>query len=126
MYSVGCISVYLLVAVSLERLYTVYNPSLLQNLTFEKSIKVISICVFMGLLWPIFPLLGWSHYGLETGLTSCSIAWKGDSLSVISYTFSIFIFVYIAPFGLITFANIKMIIIVRFVEFIFKIFVFYY
>lgn len=67
----------------------------------------------MGILWPVFPLFGWSHYGLEGGLTSCSVVWEGNSLGVTSYSVAILTFVYIIPFGAIVFSNIKMVFIVR-------------
>ena len=58
------------------------------------------------------PILGWSYYSLESGLVSCSVEYNEKSLNVISYNIGMFIFVFILPFGITTYTNIKSFLIV--------------
>ena len=66
MYFVGCASVYLLVAISIER-YLIFKSSMNKpHISSKYSVIILMICTILGLLWPIFPLFGWSYYSLET------------------------------------------------------------
>ncbi len=106
MYLVGCIQIYIMTAISMERYYIVRNLKILTNKTSEQSIKVLIVCFFLGFMWPTFPLIGWSNYVLEDGLTSCSVNWKDQSLNVKSYNVAIFLFVYIIPITVISICSI--------------------
>lgn len=72
----------------------------------------IGISVFLGGIWAIFPVFGWSYYSVEGALTSCSVEWAERSFNVISYNVAIFIFVFILPFGVILVTNLKLLLIV--------------
>lgn len=113
MYFVGCSSTYLMAAISVERYYTIYNPMSMRNMTFKKSIIMVQLCLILGIFWPTMPLVGWSHYGLESGLVSCSVTWHEDSFSVKTYNIAIFLFVYIIPVFVIFCANLKLILIIK-------------
>jgi hypothetical protein len=77
------------------------------------STRSIVISLLLGLLWPIFPLLGWSHYSLEGNLTSCSIEWADQSFNVVSYNITIFVCVLIIPVTIIVYCDIKLILKVK-------------
>ena len=79
----------------------------MKKLTHSLYFKVISLCLFLSLLWAIFPLFGWSYYTLEGALTSCSVEWADRSWNVWSYNFTIWIFGFIIPLGGIIYSNIK-------------------
>lgn len=79
----------------------------------EKFITLlIFLCILLGLFWSLMPLIGWSHYSLEDNYVGCAVEWKERTPSVISYNICIFIFVFIIPFSIIIFTNIKSILIV--------------
>lgn len=84
----------------------------MKKMTYSKSILGVQICLLLGAFWPTMPLVGWSHYALEGGMTSCSVTWNEQSTNVISYNIAIFIFVYIIPIVLIVGTNVKMLFIV--------------
>ena len=44
-----------------------------------------SICAMVALAWCSLPLLGWSSYGVEGILISCSLTWHINDLSHLSY-----------------------------------------
>lgn len=113
MYFVGCSSVYIMAAISVERFYTIYDPSSMKRITFKKSMLSVQICLLFGVFWPFMPVIGWSHYSLESGLVSCSVTWDEQSVNVMSYNASIFIFVYCIPILVIIITNAKMLSILK-------------
>ena len=76
-------------------------------------IKAVLISLILSLFWSAMPIFGWSHYSLESGLVSCSVEYNEKSLNVISYNIGMFIFVFLLPFGITIYANIKSLFIVK-------------
>ncbi len=113
MFFIGCSSAYLMAAISLERFYIMYKPLNIRKISFNVAYSIIIFCCLNGLFWAVMPLLGWSYYTFEGGLVSCAVEFKGNSWNVRSFIIAIFIFVYLIPFGTITFANIFLFIIVK-------------
>jgi hypothetical protein len=112
MYFCGCSSVYLLMAVSIERLLVIYKPA--QQISIKKSVLTVCLCCFLGLLWALFPFMGWSYYSLEGVNISCSVEWRDQSWNVVSYNIAIFIFVFIIPFSILCFTTFKFLYLVIF------------
>ena len=79
-------------------------------------LKSCLFCVFLSLFWSSAPLLGWSYYSLEDSLVSCSVEYNEKSFNVTSYNIGMFIFVFIIPFIIIIFSNVKSILIVIFLK----------
>ena len=71
-------------------------------------------CLVLGLIWPILPLFGWSHYTLEGALTSCTVEWAERSFNVVSYNITIWICGFLIPLIIIVYTNYKLIGIVLF------------
>ena len=84
----------------------------MKKMTYKKSMLGVQVCMLLGAFWPTMPLVGWSHYALEGGMTSCSVTWNEQSTNVISYNLAIFVFVYILPVLIIVATNAKMLLIV--------------
>jgi hypothetical protein len=113
MYFIGCASIYLMAAISIERYYIIYQPLNLRTISFQTNLSVILVCILNGLFWAAMPLLGWSHYALEGAHTSCSVEWGERSMNVQSYNVAMFGFVYLIPVCVILFTNIRLIVMVR-------------
>jgi c-opsin len=113
--------------ISFERYYVLKKPLNMNKITNKKVVTAIVISVIFSLFWTLMPLLGWSKYTLEDGLTGCSIEWKPTDLNVISYNISMFIFVFFLPFGLIFTTNFKsyLFVSISIYIYIYKIFVIY-
>ena len=77
--------------------------------SYMTNTRSIVVSLLLGFMWPVFPLLGWSHYSLEGNLTSCSIEWAERSVNVISYNVTIFICVLIIPVTIIVYCDIKLV-----------------
>jgi len=82
--------------------------------TINNKLIIYSVVVSFGLslFWSVVPIFGWSYYSLEDGLVSCSVEYNEKNLNVISYNIGMFTFVFILPFGLTLYANIKSLLIV--------------
>ena len=96
----------------LFRYLVVYKPINLSILRFKYKLLTIFVCLMLGLLWAVLPLFGWSHYTLESGLTSCTVEWSERSLNVVSYNITIWLLGFLAPLVAILFTNYKLIILV--------------
>lgn len=97
MYFIGCSTIHLMTAISIERYYTIKNTLTNNRISNKTKLKIISFCLFCGLFWAVLPLVGWSRYTLEKSLTTCSLVWDDESIESFSYNVSIFIFVYLIP-----------------------------
>ena len=109
MFVTGCSSVYIMVAISFERFYIIYNPLSIKNLNKKVNYIVIGLSMLGGVIWATLPLVGWSHYALEGALTSCAVEWRKRSTNTTSYAITIFIMVYLFPLSAILLTNLKII-----------------
>lgn len=109
MYWIGCSSIYLLVALSIERLYIIYEPLSVRYVNRSLYVKAVVACILLGLVWPLLPLFGWSHYSFEGYDTSCSVEWSERSMNVISYNITILFFVFVIPLLILVYTNVKLI-----------------
>ncbi|XP_031571019.1 melanopsin-like [Actinia tenebrosa] len=97
----GLTSMIHLVALSVEKCYTIKMPST-QLISERKIIAVIIGLWLFSLLWSLFPLLGWSSFGPEPGYSGCSITWNSKVPSDKAYTISLFVFFFFFPVTLST------------------------
>ena len=68
---------------------------------------VVSLSFISSLFWSTLPLLDWSYYSLEDSFVACSVEYNEKSLNVITYNVGMFTFVFVVPFTLIIYYNIK-------------------
>jgi len=113
MFWIGSSSIYLMTSISFQRFYVIYNPFNPKNNSFKMNIIIIIICLFIGFIWSIFPVIGWSYYTLEGSLTSCGIEWRKQSFNLNSFKIAIFLFVYLLPLLIIILSSIKLLIMVN-------------
>ena len=112
MYVVGCTSMYLMSAISIERYYVIQKPMNIKKVSFTAVYFVVFVCLCLGLFWSVAPLIGWSHYSFEGVKTSCAIEWNEGNLNVFSYNMTILVFVFFIPLIGIILAHYKILIVV--------------
>ncbi len=133
MFFISCTSIFLMLAVSIERsfiedlrwflhffnfkffylrYYAIYKLLTVFENRLRINLTIIALCTFKGLFWASLPLFGWSYYSLEGALTSCSVEWTERSANVISFNITIFVVVYFVPVLGISFTSIKLVILV--------------
>ncbi len=102
-YFSGCMGIFLMVAISIERLFMIHKFS---NIAPVTTLTTIVTCVMLSLFWCVMPLLGWSHYSLELTKTSCSVEWVESSFSVYSYNVAMSLFVFFIPLVVLIVTNV--------------------
>ena len=86
---------------------------MLKTTDAQSWLLVAMVCVLSGLVWSLFPAVGWSYYALEGAHTSCSVKWEDPSVNVVSYNIAIFIFVFAIPLIFMLVTNYKLVFLVN-------------
>jgi hypothetical protein len=95
------------------RFIIIYKPHSLKQINNTHIAVVVASCLFLGLLWAVFPLVGWSYYALEGAQTSCSVKYDKRDLNVMSYNMAMFLFVFFIPLIAIVITSYKMLVMVK-------------
>jgi c-opsin len=114
MFSIGTANIYILTALSIERLYVATRFK--KKRSFRSFLGIIGVCVGLALAWSTMPLLGWSKYSTEVTNTSCCVEWNEKSSDVISYNVTIFLTIFLLPLVFIFVANYKLILFVSYLK----------
>lgn len=99
--------------ISIERYWSVVKSSNSKNLTFKLCFEILAITLSICLLWSSFPLMGWSRYEAETTNLYCSMEYNDKSWDVITFNYASVIVIFLIPFSIILYTNIKIYLIVR-------------
>lgn len=99
-YFFGLTQLYLLTAISVDRYIVITKP--LQSAMITKRVAVLSCvgCFVGGLFWSIFPLVGWSNYGLEAPGVFCGLDIENMQFS---FSLAIFCSCFLFPFTTMSF-----------------------
>ena len=106
--------VFLMTAISYIRYDILKNHKNEKSISSKIIINSVVISMALSLFWSVMPIFNWSYYSLEDGLVSCSVEYNEKSLNVISYNIGMFLFVFILPFGITIYTNMKSLLIVNF------------
>ncbi|XP_040286898.1 opsin-5-like [Bufo bufo] len=96
----GVASMMTLTAMAVIRYLVTSTTTTNRNMIKKKTIYIVIMGIWLyALLWAIFPLVGWGHYGPEPFGISCTIAWAEfqNSISGFSFILSMFILCTITP-----------------------------
>ena len=106
----GTTSIFLLTGLSVHRYIIICDFRRKQFKVNRKKVYCAILCCFScGLLWAIFPLLGWGSYALEGIRISCAPLWKSSNTSDQSYILCLFISVLFIPCLLLGFCYLKIV-----------------
>ncbi|GFN78316.1 melanopsin [Plakobranchus ocellatus] len=106
-YFLGCTSLYLLAAISVDRYLVIVKPISDFVVTQRAANLAVAVCVTWGFLWALFPLLGWNEYIHEGIGVACSITWHKQDVKNKSYIICVFLFCFIFPFCVMLFCYLK-------------------
>ncbi|XP_040204364.1 opsin-5-like [Rana temporaria] len=96
----GVASMMTLTAMAVIRYLVTSTTTSTRNTIKKQAIYILIAGIWLyALLWAIFPLVGWGHYGPEPFGISCTIAWAEfqNSTNGFSFIISMFILCTIAP-----------------------------
>ena len=103
----GTSSIFLLTGISVQRYFIIFKSQRQTQIKNSKIVTAILFCFLFGILWAVFPLIGWGSYSLEGINISCAPNWKSSNMSDKSYTLSLFIFVLFVPCIILAFCYIR-------------------
>ena len=83
------------------------------NTSFVRRAMPTSICAIVALVWCSLPLLGWSSYGLEGILVTCSLTWHNNDFSHLSYNISTMVVAFLLPLSFIATMYIRVVIFLK-------------
>ncbi|XP_075719945.1 opsin-5-like [Rhinoderma darwinii] len=96
----GVASMMTLTAMAVIRYLVTSTTTTNRNTIKKRAVYMVIMCIWLyALLWAIFPLIGWGHYGPEPFGISCTIAWSEfqNSPNGFSFILSMFILCTITP-----------------------------
>lgn len=96
----GVASMMTLTAMAVIRCVVTSTTTTNRNVIKKKAVYILITSIWLyALLWAIFPLVGWGHYGPEPFGISCTIAWSEFQNSNNGFTFilSMFLLCTITP-----------------------------
>ena len=79
----------------------------IKNVSMRTTVIVVILCIIIGFVFSIAPLLGWSRYTPEGALTTCGVEWNERSFNVISYTIAACVALYVFPLITIIFTSVQ-------------------
>ncbi|EDO44017.1 predicted protein [Nematostella vectensis] len=94
--ALGFVSLLHLAALAFQRWLAITKP-----MTYKRIYPLVGTLWAWGMLWAVFPVLGWSGYELEPGETGCAITWNDQSTTNKSYIFIIFGIFFLLPITLV-------------------------
>jgi hypothetical protein len=105
----GCITMYMLVALSIIRYLTTANTSSrnIQQLFQKYNLSLVIVCFILGSIWAVPPIFGRMNAYVPEGLGfHCGLNWFDRSLVSRIYFFLLFIGVYFIPMIIIIYVNV--------------------
>lgn len=111
--TVGFSGVYIMCAISFERLHATRNSSQFnpKRLSKRKCLIMICGCFLFGMIFGIGPVIGWANF--KVGFL-CGIDIYDRSWSTVSYRVSLFFFAFVIPVTFIVITSFKILLIVSF------------
>ncbi|XP_038610969.1 visual pigment-like receptor peropsin [Tachyglossus aculeatus] len=94
----GMSSIGLLTVVAIDRYLTICRPVIGRKMTSSKYTAMILAAWTNGFFWASMPLLGWASYASDPTGATCTINWRKNDASFISYTMTVIAVNFALPF----------------------------
>ncbi|XP_001506416.1 visual pigment-like receptor peropsin [Ornithorhynchus anatinus] len=85
----GMSSIGLLTVVAVDRYLTICRPAIGRKMTRSNYTAMILAAWMNGFFWASMPLLGWASYASDPTGATCTINWRKNDASFISYTMTV-------------------------------------
>ncbi|XP_069106399.1 rhodopsin, GQ-coupled-like [Argopecten irradians] len=107
MTAFGLFQIFIVTAMSMEKYVIVVRNNWNSFVSITGTRCSIAACLLLGVAIGSCPILGWNSYKLEEQKISCSIDWSDKSKMALSYTYSILILGFVAPFSMMVFSYVS-------------------
>ncbi|XP_043829150.1 visual pigment-like receptor peropsin [Dromiciops gliroides] len=93
----GMASIGLLTAVAIDRYLTICQPDLGRRMTpYNYTIMILTAWV-NGFFWALMPIIGWAGYAPDPTGATCTINWRKNDASFVSYTMTVIAINFVMP-----------------------------
>ncbi|KAJ1206136.1 hypothetical protein NDU88_001545 [Pleurodeles waltl] len=93
----GMASIGLLTVVAIDRYLTICRPDIGRRMTSSSFAALILAAWINAFFWALMPILGWSSYAPDPTGATCTINWRKNDASFVSYTMSVVAVNFIGP-----------------------------
>uniref|UniRef100_M3YAY1 Retinal pigment epithelium-derived rhodopsin homolog n=2 Tax=Mustela putorius furo TaxID=9669 RepID=M3YAY1_MUSPF len=93
----GMASIGLLTVVAIDRYLTICSPDTGRRMTTNTYIGMILGAWLNGLFWALMPIIGWASYAPDPTGATCTINWRKNDASFVSFTMTVIAVNFIVP-----------------------------
>uniref|UniRef100_A0A671PML8 Visual pigment-like receptor peropsin n=1 Tax=Sinocyclocheilus anshuiensis TaxID=1608454 RepID=A0A671PML8_9TELE len=93
----GMASIGLLTVVAIDRYLTISRPDIGQKLTTVSYTLLIVAAWLNAVFWSSMPIVGWAGYAPDPTGATCTINWRNNDTSFVSYTMTVITVNFIIP-----------------------------
>ncbi|XP_053291145.1 visual pigment-like receptor peropsin [Pleuronectes platessa] len=93
----GMASIGLLTVVAIDRYLTICRPDIGQKMTMQSYNLLILAAWLNAVFWSSMPIVGWSGYAPDPTGATCTINWRQNDASFISYTMAVIVVNFVLP-----------------------------
>ncbi|KAJ4939232.1 hypothetical protein JOQ06_028688, partial [Pogonophryne albipinna] len=96
----GMASIGLLTVVAIDRYLTICRPDIGQKMTMQSYNLIILAAWLNAVFWSSMPVVGWASYAPDPTGATCTINWRNNDASFISYTMAVIAVNFILPLSI--------------------------
>ncbi|XP_032080312.1 visual pigment-like receptor peropsin [Thamnophis elegans] len=96
----GMASIGLLTVVAIDRYWTICKPQIGNRLTTHNYIALIFAAWTNAVFWASMPVVGWASYAPDPTGATCTINWRQNDTSFVSYTMSVIAVNFVVPLSI--------------------------
>ncbi|CAL8284934.1 unnamed protein product [Lota lota] len=93
----GMASIGLLTVVAIDRYMSICRPDIGQKMTVRSYTLLIIAAWLNAVFWSSMPVVGWSGYAPDPTGATCTINWRQNDASFVSYTMAVITVNFVAP-----------------------------
>ncbi|XP_068137554.1 visual pigment-like receptor peropsin isoform X2 [Hyperolius riggenbachi] len=93
----GMASIGLLTVVAIDRYLTICRPDIGRRITSYQYAAMIIAAWLNAVFWSVMPIVGWSSYAPDPTGATCTINWRNNNASFVSYTMSVVAVNFVLP-----------------------------
>ncbi|GAB1288111.1 Leucine-rich repeat, immunoglobulin-like domain and transmembrane domain-containing protein 3 [Apodemus speciosus] len=93
----GMVSIGLLTVVAMDRYLTISCPDGGRRMTSNTYLSMILGAWINGLFWALMPIIGWASYAPDPTGATCTINWRRNDASFVSYTMMVIVVNFLVP-----------------------------
>ncbi|KAM4049592.1 visual pigment-like receptor peropsin [Anomaloglossus baeobatrachus] len=93
----GMASIGLLTVVAIDRYLTICRPDIGRRITSWHYTAMILAAWINAVFWSVMPIVGWSSYAPDPTGATCTINWRKNDASFVSYTMTVVAINFIVP-----------------------------